>query len=722
MRSMITSTTNRVQIELVLVQVMRVPAVLVLFGAACGSSSTVSAPASPPPSVKPQPEPAQPPTVEPHGKPITNTTLAAIGLDPAALDRKADPCEDFYQFACGGWQANAVIAPDLSETMRSFVDIELRTEAYLHDVLEKARTSPGDDAVMKQVGAYYAACMDEAGIERAGLKPIAPLLARIAMVKDARSLSAAVSTLQPIGLNALFSFGPTEDFADVTKMIGGLDQGGLTLPDRDYYLKDDDASKTLRTALVDYAAALLVVAGHTADAAKKEAGELLALETELAKVSKDKVALRDPRGIYNKIDRGGIVKAAPHFDWDGFFKTIGQPGLVDITVSAPDFLVGLDKLLVSTPPAVWRNYLTVMVLGGSADVLTKKVQDIAFKLEQKLSGAPEQRARWKRCITSTDRALPQSLGQIFVRDRFPGASKQAAEEQIRAIVDAMGHNIDTLPWMDATTKAKAKTKVTAIASLIGYPATWKTYAFKIDQKAFAANVMGAQRERLAREVAKIGKPVDRTEWDISPSMVNAFYHPVHNKIVFPAGILQTPFYQVDHSIPVNLGAIGMVVGHEVTHGFDDEGAQFDAVGNLANWWQPETEKQFKQRTKCVVDQYSAYPAGGAKLNGALTSGENIADIGGVKLALAAYRNLRASAAETTVADGFTEDQQFFLSFGQTWCSKQRPEYEAKLVAIDPHSPPRWRVNGTVSATPDFAKAFHCKLGATLRPKNACVVW
>jgi putative endopeptidase len=695
---------------------------IVLLAAACGSGPAATTAPVPPTPVEQKPLAPPVPVVETPGKPITNTTLAAVGLDAAALDRKADPCEDFYQFACGGWQANAVIAPDLRETMRSFVDIELRNEAYLHDVLEKARTVPSDDPIVKQVGAFYGACMDEAAAERAGRKPIAPQLAQIAKVKDAKSLSAAISALQPVGLNPLFNFGPTEDVADVTKMIGSLDQAGLTLPDRDYYLKDDDASKAMRAALTEYTTAMLVEAGHAPDAAKKEAGELLALETEIAKVSKDKVAMRDPKGTYNKIDRAGVAKAMPHFDWDGFFKAIGQPGLVDITTSAPEFLVGVDKLLVSTPAAVWRNYLTVGVLGKSADALTKRLQDIAFALEQKLSGAKEQKVRWKRCVASTDGALGESLGQIFVRDRFPGASKSAAEEQVRAIVEAMNQNIDTLPWMDATTKTKAKAKAAAMAYHIGYPATWKTYAFKIDPKTYAANLQAARREHLARQYAKIGKPVDRTEWDMTPPTVNAYYNPVHNKMVFPAGILQTPFYQVDHSIAVNLGGIGMVIGHELTHGFDDQGAQFDAVGNLVNWWQPETEKQFKQRTQCVIDQYSKYPAGGATVNGGLTAGENIADIGGVKLALAAYRSLRAKAADTTIADGFTEDQQFFLSFGQTWCSKARPEYEAKLVATDPHSPPRWRVNGALADTPDFAKAFRCKLGATLRPKNACVVW
>jgi putative endopeptidase len=293
---------------------------------------------------------------------------------------------------------------------------------------------------------------------------------------------------------------------------------------------------------------------------------------------------------------------------------------------------------------------------------------------------------------------------------------------VHAIVEAMNKNVEALPWMDATTKAKAREKANGMAFHIGYPSKWKDYKFKIGRTVWATNVLAARKEAFGREYAKIGKPVDRDEWHMSPATVNAYYHPLHNKMVFPAGILQNPFYQIDRSIAVNLGGMGMVVGHELTHGFDDQGSQFDAKGNMANWWAPETEKEFKARTQCVIDQYASYEAGGAKLNGKLTAGENIADIGGIKLALAAYRQMRSSAAETDIADGFTEDQQFFLSFGQTWCAKMRPEIESMLVTVDPHSPPKWRVNGTLAATPDFAKAFRCKVGAKLRPKNACVVW
>lgn len=711
---------------------MRSPFSMILLAAAlgaCGSGKTPAAQPAPPTGGEPAAappaggeatapaEPAAGPT-----KPVTNSTLAAIGLDPAALDRTADPCEDFFQFACGNWIKNTQIAPDKPLAMRSFVDIEDRNYEYEHEMLEKAVKDPGKDPLLQKLGAYYGACMDEASIEKAGLKPIQPMLAQVAKVKDAKSLSAAVTYLQAQGVNALFGFGPTEDFADATKVIANIDQGGLGLPDRDYYLKDDAKVKALRQAYTDYVTAILVEAGHKPDAAKQEAADILALETEMAKVSKDRVAMRDPKGVYNKIDRDGVAKAMPHFDWNGFWRGVGLANVKDVTVTAPEFLTGVDALIAKTKPEVWRSYLTFHVVADAAPLLTKKLQDLNFKLQQAFTGQAEQKARWKRCIDSTDGSLGDVLGQVFVRDRFPGASKTAAEEQVKAISAAMSADIDSLPWMDAATKDKAHKKLEAMAYQIGYPSKWRTYSFKIGKNTYAANALAGRKAETQRLIAKIGKPTDREDWQMTAPTVNAYYNPNQNKMVFPAGILQPPFYAVDHSVPANLGAMGMVVGHELTHGFDDQGAQFDDVGNMKDWWQPETQRQFNARTQCVVDQYSKYEIAGMKLNGALTQGENIADIGGIKLALAAYRALRAPASDTVVADGFTEDQQFFLAFGQAWCAKARPEYEQLLVSVDPHSPPKWRVNGTVAATPDFAKAFSCKIGATLRPRNACVVW
>ena len=705
---------------------MRTTLALLLFAAACGSKSspsTTTPPPSPGDDVTITDEPGGDPAPPAPSKPVTNKSLVAIGLDPDALDRTADPCDDFYQFACGGWVAKKQIDADKPMAMRGFVDIEDRNLEYEHGILEKLRTAPGDDPLNKQLAAYYGSCMDEAAIEKAGTKPIAPLLATINKVKDAKSLSAAVAQLHAAGFNVLFGMGPSQDSADATKVIIGMDQGGLGLPDRDYYINTDDQSKMLKTAYEGYVASMLVELGHKADAAKKEATDIVALETELAKISKDKVARRDPKGMYNRLEKAGVAKAAPKFDWTGYWKVQGLGTVDGITVGAPDFFTGLDKLIASTKPEVWKNYLAFHLLSKASSSLTKKLEETQFKFFAALTGQAEMEARWKRCVSRTESAIGDLLGQVFVRDRFAGQSKTAAEEQVHSIVAAMSANLDALPWMDATTKAKAKTKLTAMTYQIGYPKKWKQYTFKLDPKSWGANALAARKFETARQLAKIGKPVDKDDWQMTVPQVNAYYDPQLNGMVFPAGILQPPFYSVDASIPVNLGGMGVVVGHELTHGFDDQGAQYDAVGNLSNWWEAETEKQFKSRTQCVIDQYGKYDViGGGHLNGANTLGENIADIGGVKLALEGYRSLRAPAPDTVIADGFTEDQQFFLGYGQAWCAKMRPDFEKLLATIDVHSPPKWRVNGALQATPEFGKAFRCKATAKMVPAKACVVW
>jgi putative endopeptidase len=701
---------------------MRFTLSIVVLAAACSGSNK---PAAAPPAA--QAAPAQPgdkqsaSADEPRStKTVTNKSLAAIGLDPDALDRTADPCDDFYQFACGGWVKKTEIPADKPIAMRSFVDIEDRNLEYEHTLLEQLRAKP-DDPAGKQLGAFYGSCMNEPAIEKAGLSALRPQLAAIDRVKDARSLSAAIAAMQANGVQVLFSLGPIQDSADARNVIAGIDQGGLGLPDRDYYLNDDEQSRGVRTAYQTYVENMLAAIGHKS--AKQEAAGIVALETEIAKVSKDKVARRDPKGTYNKIDRAGVAKAMPRFDWDGLWASLGLKNLKDVTVTSPEFLAGVDKLLASTPPETWRAYLAFHVTSASAPLLTKQLEETQFKFEQALTGQPEMPPRWKRCVRLTDRGLGDLLAQRFVRDRFGGASKTAAEDQIHAIVAAMIANLDALPWMDATTKAKAKSKLDAMTYQIGYPKKWKTYPFKIDPRTWAPNAFAARKSERARQLAKIAKPVDKDDWQLTAPEVNAYYDPQLNGMVFPAGILQPPFYSVEFSVPVNLGGMGVVVGHELTHGFDDQGAQYDALGNLVNWWQPETERQFKQRTQCVIDQYSRYEvSGNTKLNGANTVGENIADIGGVKLSLSAYRQLREPAPDTVVADGFTEDQQFFLGFGQAWCAKMRPDFEKLLAAVDVHSPAKWRVNGALSATPDFSKAFRCRAGSKMLPAKQCVVW
>jgi predicted metalloendopeptidase len=655
-------------------------------------------------------------------KPVTTKSLKDVGLDASIMDRSVDPCDDFFEFACGNYVKNTVIPDDKPIAMRSFVDISDRNLEYLHGILDTARTNPGKDALMQKVGAFYGSCLDVDTADKLGIKPIQPWLNKIKTIKDPASLAAVIIALHAEGASPLFGAGSTQDDANATKVIAIVAQGGLGMPEKDYYLKDDEASKKLRDTYQAYIAQNLVAAGYKEADATKSAADVMALETALAKASKGRVEMRDAKGRYNKIDRAGLVKSMPHFPWDKYFAAVGQPKLQDVTVTSPDFLTAVDGLMVSIKPDVWRAYLTANLVKSTSTELTKSLDEAAFKYNQNFSGAKEQEPRWKRCVRRTDQALGELLGQIFVRDRFAGDSKKAAEEDVHAIVSAMSDNINGLSWMDAQTKAKAQEKLASVAYQIGYPKKWREYNFKVDAKTFAANIFAANKAENLRDWAKIGKPVDKDEWGMSPPTVNAYYSPNLNEMVFPAGILQPPFYSIDASIPVNLGGMGVVVGHELTHGFDDEGANYDAEGNLKSWWQPDTEKLFKGKTQCVIDQYAKYQISGVNLNGAGTVGENVADIGGVKLALSAYRTLRAPAKDTVVADGFTEDQQFFLGFGQAWCAKARPEFEKMRAATDPHSPARWRVDGALSATPEFSRVWSCKKSSKMRPANACVVW
>ncbi|HET9621227.1 MAG TPA: M13 family metallopeptidase [Kofleriaceae bacterium] len=699
------------------------PALLLAAAAAAAACGSHTAPTAVATAEPPRPSAPVDDTPTAPAKPITMKSLTAIGLDPGALDRTSDPCDDFFQFACGGWIQRTQIAADRTEQMRVFEAIIDHNLAYEHTLLEGLRGQASQDVTHQQLAAFYASCMDEPAIERAGLAPLRPALAVIDQVKDPRSLTAALASLHAAGFDPLFTLGPRQDAADAVHVIARLEQGGLGLPDRDYYLATDAASAAARTAYLAFAEAALTAIGRPTAVARREAADVLALETTLARLSKDKVTRRDPHGNYNKIDRAGVARAVPHLDWDAYWAGVGLRHVQSVVVDAPGFFAGLDPLVTATPAATWRAYLAVQVLHQAAPFAARALEEPAFALDSALSGQPELPPRWKRCVQHTERALGELIGQAFVHDRLSAASRAAAEDAIHAVVAAMTTNLETLPWMDDTTRARAREKLAAMTYQIGGPRRWRTYPIKLDARTWTANMLAARRAERARLLAQIDHPVDRDAWKITPVAVNAYYDDQINSMVFPAGILQPPLYAVEAALAVNLGGLGMVVGHELTHGFDDQGAQYDAAGNLANWWQADTAAQFAARTKCVIDQYAAYEvAGGTKLDGAHTVGENIADIGGVKLAFAAYRALRATAADSVVADGFTEDQQFFLGFGQAWCAVQRPDFERWSVAVDDHATPRWRVNGSLAATPEFARAFHCRTGARLAPAAPCVVW
>ena len=696
---------------------------LLVAAASSGMLAVACGPEGPEPVVAhAQPSPSSSSVALPAGPPARPVTLQSTGLSPEWLDRSVDACQDFYQLACGGLLKNVEIPADKSAWGPS-QQLQLRTEELLRTMLEKAAHQPGDEPIQKKLGAWYGACMDEPAIEKAGVTPLKPLFAVVARVKDAATLDAAVIELHKRGIFPLFDIGSQQDFKDATLVIAGLDQDGLGLPDRDYYLDDDAKTKDVREAYRTHVQRMFALAGERAAASKQAAEDVLRIETALAGLAQDKVSRRDPYKIYHKIDRQGLDEAAKGFPWSDYFKGLGFPEIKDVSVNSVPYFAGIEALLRGEKPATWRSYLRWNVLASQAGRLGKAFVDERFSLRQKLTGQKEIEPRWKRCVQSTDRALGELLAQEYVKARFDAASKRGAEDLIKTIRSAMGAELGSLPWMDPATRAAAQEKLARMNDKIGYPVRWKSYDFEVRPGAYAANALASDTFELARSLRKVGKPVDRDDWQMTPPTVNAYYDSSLNEMVFPAGILQPPFFDKAFAPAVNYGATGAVMGHELTHGFDDEGSQFDGAGNLRNWWSDATGKLFKEQTRCVVDQYAGYEAvPGVKLNGDLTAGENIADIGGLKLALTAFREARKGAAERFVADGYTEEQVFFLAYGQSWCEKERPEYLELLAKTNPHSPPRYRVDGVVSDLPAFGEAFSCKEGAPMRPAKVCAVW
>ncbi len=679
---------------------------------ACGPAATPVVPTAPP-------EPAKPTAPE-----TVQMSLKEAGLDGDALDRSADPCQDFYQFACGSWIKKVEIPSDEASWYRSFNEIDKRNEMNLKAILEAAGKDPGGDPALQKVGAYYGACMDEAAVEAAGLGPVADLLKKVATWKDKAALPKLLADLHAQAIWPLFDIAAEQDMKDATRVIATLDQGGLGLPDRDDYFRDDDGgkSKVIRETYVAHVQRMLVLAGWKAKDAALAAADVMRIETELAKVSKTRVERRDPQGLYNKIDRVGLIKLAPGLDWPKYLTGIGAPDVQDINLTSLKFFAGLDKVVATTPVPALQRYFAWHVVRSTARSLGKAFVDETFTMENALSGQPDQKPRWRRCLDSTDQALGELLGQPYVAKHFAGDSKKAAEQMVHAITHAFGRQVMTLDWMDDATRTKAQEKREQMAFLIGYPDKWRQYDFALDPKVHVKNVLAARAFELRYDLNKIGKPVDRSEWQMSPPTVNAYYDPQKNHMVFPAGILQPPFFDAKSPVAVNLGGIGMVIGHELTHGFDDEGSQFDGNGNLANWWSPQVNEKFKARTGCVADQYSGFEVQpGLKVNGKLTLGENIADLGGLKLAFSAFKALRKNS-QPIVAEGFSEEQMFFLANAQVWCGKARPEYERQMIQKNPHSPPRFRVNGPLANTPEFSAAFQCKVGTAMRPATTCAVW
>jgi putative endopeptidase len=680
---------------------------------ACGGAVTATAPGTPAPASSAAP--AAPP------KPTEQVSLADIGLDATHLDRSVDPCQDFYRFACGGWLDHTELPADRAQygTFNSVYD---RNELLLREILEGAATAPGTDPVLQKIGAFYGACMDEPAIEKAGVRALAPLFAITSKVSDPRSLIDALGQLHASGFKALFSLNPTQDKKDATHMIAQLGQSGLGLPDRDYYVDEDPDKRALRAAYVAHVEKLFLLSGKPKAAAIRAAANTLAIETALAQAHKTRVELRDETGTYNRIDRDGLEKLAP-LPWDLYFERLGFPQLRAINAVSISLVQALPRLIASFDSAQFRDYLDAQILIETAPALPKRFVDEGFDLAKALTGQKEMRPRWKRCISYVDKNLGELLAQPYVARAFAGESKQAAVQLTQGISQAFSANLETVPWLDAATRDKARVKLSKLQNLIGYPEHFRSYDYEVTRDQFTQTAIAAARFDKQYQLGRIGKPVNRYEWQMTPPTVDAYYDPQLNEMCFPAGILQPPFYGVHASAAVNYGAIGMVIGHEVTHGFDDQGAQYDGDGNLSGWWPEHVTRGFRERTQCVADYYSRYEVlPGVHINGKLTTGENIADIGGTKLAFAAYRAARSGAATSQVADGFSEDQQFFLAMAHGWCTKSAPELERMRAAVDTHSSPRFRVNGSLSSLPEFAEAFQCAPGTAMRPAQTCRVW
>ena len=652
---------------------------------------------------------------------------AGNGLDLANLDRSVKPCDNFFQFADGGWVKSHPIPPEYP-SYGSFTELQESNRGKLHTILEAAakNASAAPGSIDQKIGDFYFSCMDEAAIEKAGIDPIREFLARIDKISSAAQLQAEIIDLQEAGSGVVFYFGSQPDFKNSIMTIGSAGQGGIGLPDRDYYLKADERSVKLREAYVQHVTNMFVLLGDDPAKAAAEAKTVLTLETKLAQASMARVDRRDPDKTYHMTDRAALKLLTPNFDWNAYFHAIGQDSIVSINVAQPDFFKAVDHELTATPLEDWKIYLRWHLINSAADSLSKKFVDEDFNFfGRTLTGTQEIQVRWKRCVRSTDQFLGEALGQIYVKDYFPPEAKAAALQMVKNLTAALREDISTLDWMSEPTRKKAIEKLDAIQLKIGYPDKWRDYsALKVDRGVYALNaVRGLEFERQYR-LAKIGKPVDRKEWGMTPPTVNAYYNPTINEIVFPAGILQPPFYDPKRDDAMNYGGVGAVIGHEMTHGFDDQGAKFDAVGNRSDWWTPEDLKNFQARGDCVAKQFDSYLVQeGLHENGKLVEGESIADLGGLTISYAALEKVLA-AKPTGLIDGFTPEQRFFLAFAQVWAGSDRPEWERLIVTTNPHPLGRFRAIAPLGNMPAFQKAWKCSDGdPMIRPAaERCRIW
>jgi putative endopeptidase len=643
-------------------------------------------------------------------------------IDPANMDTSVKPCVDFYQYANGSWLKSNPVPADKSR-WGSFEQLLDHNRNVLKAILEavSAKTDWPRGSVRQKVGDFYASGMDEPSIARAGAAPLEPWLAKVRALETADGLPALLAELRLNGFGAGFGFMVAQDPKESTRYIGTLNQGGLGLPDRDYYLKNDPKSKEIRARYLAHVARMFELAGRKPEAAAAGAAAVLDLETSLAQASMTRVENRDPQKTYNKMALPALETLGAGFGWKRYFDSLGIGQVPDLNVRQPAFFRAFGALSASTPAEKWRTYLEWHVISGMAGVLSKPFEDESFAFNGKvLNGVPQQEERWKRVQGATDRALGEALGQLYVERAFSPAAKARMIELVENLRAALKSRIQKLDWMGPETKAQALKKLAAFAVKVGYPAKWRDYsALEITRGSFAENTLRARRFETRRNLAKLGRPIDRAEWGMTPPTVNAYYSSSMNEIVFPAGILQPPFFDAGADDAVNYGGIGAVIGHEMGHGFDDSGSQFDAEGNLKNWWTDADRAAYKQRTDLLVKQYDAYePLPGEYVNGKLTLGENIGDLGGLTIAYVALQMALEKNGRPAAIDGFTPEQRFFLNWAQVWRMTIRDEAQRVRLNTDPHSPGKYRAIGPLSDMPEFYKAFGCAEGSPMvRPPD-----
>jgi putative endopeptidase len=654
-------------------------------------------------------------------------TKPGSGFSIDNIDKSVDPCVDFYQYACGNWIKNSEIPADRA-AWQSFSELDESNLQVEKGILEKA-TSGGAarNPIDQKIGDMYGSCMDEKAVDARGIEPVKPELARVAAVKDKQGLIDELAHLHMVGGTSLFSFYSNSDLHNADQVIAYLDQGGLSLPDRDYYVKDDADKVEMRKHLTEYAAELFTLSGQNQQQAASSAQQVLLVETLLAADSMDRTKRRDPKNRDHKMTRDEALALAPDFYLNRYFTAVGAPNFNALNVVNPDFFRQVNGVVGSLPLDTLKTYVTWHVLRAASPWLSQPFVDANFKMRQALTGQKQIQDRWKRCVDLVDGSLGEALGQRYVELTFGAEGKQRMLKMVDALEKSLDEDIQGLSWMSDDTKKQAKVKLQAIRNKIGYPDAWRDYsAVDIKPDDLLGNVHRTTEFEAKRQIAKIDKPLDRKEWGMTPPTVNAYYSGSFNEIVFPAGILQPPFFDKTMDDGVNLGGIGLVIGHELTHGFDDQGRKFDPQGNLRDWWTEQDGKEFEKRVSCVADEYSNFVAvDNLKLNGRLTLGENTADNGGARIALAALEHMMAddkTGKEGQKIDGYTPEQRFFLGFGRVWCEKQRPEFLRMQVSTNPHSPGKYRVNGVVQNMPEFQKAWGCQAGQPMVAENACHVW